>query len=64
MRHKCAYARCLSERGNENWNLYRTYFSQIIPFIMNDLSIHTNFSSGTPIFTLVNNYHNHDPTNF
>ncbi len=31
-------------------DLHRTYFSQITPFIMNDLSIYTNFSSGMQIF--------------
>ncbi len=33
------------------YELYRTYFSQIIPLIVNDLSIHTYFSSGIQIFT-------------
>ncbi len=51
--------------GTRKWKYrtYKNYFSQIIALIMNDLLIHTNFSSGIQTFTLVISYYDYDPTN-
>ncbi len=45
-------------------DFYIPYFSQIIPPIMNDLSIHTNFSSEIKIITLIISNQDRDSTNF
>ncbi len=41
-----------------------TFHKLYLFFIMNGLSIHTNFSSGIQIFTMVISYRDLDPTNF